>query len=144
VADEHPQIVAEATRLRLVLVTYERKLLEVECDEVTLPGKLGYFGVLPGHAAMISLLKIGELMYRQGKVEHYLGIGRGFCEVVDDLVTVMVRVAELPQEIDVAAAQRELAEAEALLPTAAHDELDQALARVDAAVTRIQVAGRLR
>ena len=143
-ADEHARIVAEATRLRLVLVTYERKLLEVECDEVTLPGKLGYFGVLPGHAAMVSLLKIGELMYRLGKVEHFLGIGRGFCEVVDDLVTVMVRTAELPQEIDVAAAQRELAEAEALLPTAAYDELDQALARVDAAVTRIQVARRPR
>ena len=34
-------------RLQLVLVTYEKKVLEVECDEVTLPGKKGYFGVLP-------------------------------------------------------------------------------------------------
>ena len=143
-AEGHAQVVAEAARLRLVLVTYQKKLLEVECDEVTLPGKLGYFGVLPGHAAMIALLKIGELMYRIGKIEHYIGIGRGFCEVVDDMVTVLVRIAELPQEVDVAAAQRELAEAEALLPTAAHDELDAALARVDAAVTRIQIAGRLR
>ena len=143
-ADDHAHVVAEGARLRLVLVTYEKKVLEVECDEVTLPGKLGYFGVLPGHAALIASLKVGELMYRLGKIEHYLALSWGFCEVSDDVVTVMAEFAELPAEIDVAAAERELAAAEALLPTAAHDDLAAALARVDAAVTRIQVARRPR
>ena len=135
---------ATAARLRLVLVTYEKKVLEVECDEVTLPGQLGYFGVLPGHVPMIALLKVGELMYRLGKIEHFLALSWGFCEVADDVVTVMAEFAETPAEIDVAAAEREAAEAEALLPTAAHDELDAAMARLDAAVTRIQVAQRPR
>ena len=135
---------ATAARLRLVLVTYEKKVLEVECDEVTLPGQLGYFGVLPGHVPMIALLKVGELMYRIGKIEHFLALSWGFCEVADDVVTVMAEFAETPAEIDVAAAQREQAEAEALLPTAAYDELDAAMARLDAAVTRIQVAQRPR
>ena len=135
---------ATAARLRLVLVTYEKKVLEVECDEVTLPGQLGYFGVLPGHVPMIALLKVGELMYRLGKIEHFLALSWGFCEVADDVVTVMAEFAETPAEIDLAAAQREQAEAEALLPTAAHDELDAAMARLDAAVTRIQVAQRPR
>ena len=135
---------ATAARLRLVLVTYEKKVLEVECDEVTLPGQLGYFGVLPGHVPMIALLKVGELMYRIGKIEHFLALSWGFCEVADDVVTVMAEFAEAPAEIDVAAAQREAAEAEALLPTAAHDELAAAMARLDAAVTRIQVAQRPR
>ena len=141
---EQAHVVAEGARLRVVLVTYEKKVLEVECEEVTLPGKLGYFGVLPGHAAMIATLKVGELMYRVGKIEHYLALSWGFCEVADDVVTVMAEFAELPQDIDVAAAEREQAAAEALLPTAAHDELDAALARLDAAVTRIQVARRPR
>ena len=135
---------ATAARLRLVLVTYEKKVLEVECDEVTLPGQLGYFGVLPGHVPMIALLKVGELMYRLGKIEHFLALSWGFCEVADDVVTVMAEFAETPAEIDVAAAEREAAEAEALLPMAAHDELDAAMARLDAAVTRIQVAQRPR
>jgi F-type H+-transporting ATPase subunit epsilon len=135
---------AAAARLRLVLVTYEKKVLEVECDEVTLPGQKGYFGVLPGHVPMIALLRVGELMYRVGKIEHFLALSWGFCEVADDVVTVMAEFAEAPAEIDVAAAQREQAEAEALLPTAAHDELDAAMARLDAAVTRIQVAQRRR
>lgn len=132
----------EGGRLRLVLVTYEKKVLEVECEEVTLPGQLGYFGVLPGHVPMIALLKVGELMYRVGKIEHFLALSWGFCEVADDVVTVMAEFAETPAEIDVAAAEREAAEAEALLPTAAHDELDAAMARLDAAVTRIAVAQR--
>ena len=67
----------EGGRLRLVLVTYEKKVLEVECDEVTLPGQLGYFGVLPGHVPMIALLKVGELMYRIGKIEHFLCVDGG-------------------------------------------------------------------
>jgi F-type H+-transporting ATPase subunit epsilon len=135
---------AAASRLRLVLVTIEKKVLEVECDEVTLPGKLGYFGVLPGHVPMIAMLRVGELMYRLGKVEHYLALSWGFCEVADDVVTVMAEFAELPGEIDVAAAEREAAAAQALLPVSAHGDLEQAMARLDAAVTRIAVARRPR
>jgi F-type H+-transporting ATPase subunit epsilon len=141
VAEETAAVLGQ---LRLVLVTYEKKVLEVECDEVSLPGKLGYFGVLPGHAPLIATLKVGELMYRVGKIEHYLALSWGFCEVADDVVTVMAEFAELPEEIDVAAAEKEQAAAEALLPTAAHDELTAAMARLDAAVTRIQVARRPR
>lgn len=133
---------AVAGRLKLVLVTYERKVLEVECDEVSLPGQKGYFGVLPGHVPLIAMLRVGELMYRQGKVEHYLALSWGFCEVADDVVTVMAEFAEAPAEIDVAAAEREREEAEALLPVSAHGDLDQAMARLDAAVTRIAVARR--
>ena len=135
---------AAAGRLDLVLVTYEKKVLEVECDEVTLPGQKGYFGVLPGHVPLIAMLRVGELMYRQGKIEHYLALSWGFCEVADDVVTVMAEFAETPAEIDVPAAEREAAEAQALLPVSAHGDLDQAMARLDAAVTRISVARRAR
>ena len=131
-------------KLQLLLVTYEKKVLEVECDEVTLPGKKGYFGVLPGHVAMIASLKVGELMYRIGKIEHYLALSGGFCEVVDDVVTVMAEFAQLPSEIDVAAAEREQAEAEAVLGSVSDEALAQALAKLETAVTRIQVASRAR
>ncbi|HVR30470.1 MAG TPA: hypothetical protein VMS86_13165 [Thermoanaerobaculia bacterium] len=71
-ASERPAPPAEG-KLRLVLVIYEKKVLEVECDEVTLPGKLGYFGVLPGHVPLIAILEVGELMYRIGSAS---GISR--------------------------------------------------------------------
>jgi F-type H+-transporting ATPase subunit epsilon len=138
------QVASVVGRLKLVLVTYEKKVLEVECDEVTLPGKKGYFGVLPGHVAMIASLKVGELMYRIGKVEHYLAVSEGFCEVADDLVTVMAEFAQLPHEIDVAAAERDQAEAEAVLGSVSDEALAQTLARIETAAARIQVASRAR
>ncbi len=139
---EHTAEQAVLGRLRLVLVTYEKKVLEVECDEVTMPGRKGYFGVLPGHVSMIASLKVGELMYRIGKLEHYLALSGGFCEVVDEVVTVMAEFAQLPHEIDVAAAHREQAEAEAVLGSVSDEALAQALVKLETAVTRIQVASR--
>lgn len=131
-----------AEKLRLVLVTHDEKVLETECDEVVVPGKEGYLGVLPGHIPLITTLQVGELMYRIGKIEHYMALSWGFCEVVDDVVTVLAEFAETPEAIDVEAAREEAAEAEALLGQTAHAELDKALARLETAVTRIQVAGR--
>src|SRR4029450_5570659 len=132
------QVASVVGRLELVLVTYEKKVLEVECDEVTLPGKKGYFGVLPGHVAMIASLKVGELMYRIGKVEHFLAVSEGFCEVADDLVTVMAEFAQLPHEIDVAAAERDQAEAEAVLGSVSDEALAQTLGRIETAAARTQ------
>jgi F-type H+-transporting ATPase subunit epsilon len=74
-----------------------------------------------------------------------LALCGGFCEVVDDLVTVMAGSAQLPSEIDVAAAQREPAEAEAVLGSVSDEaRAAQALAKLETAVTRIQVASRAR
>lgn len=129
-------------KLKLVLVTHDEKVLETECDEVLLPGKLGYFGVLPGHVPLISTLKVGELMYRVGKIEKYMALSWGFCEVADDVVTVLAEFAETPEAIDVEAARKEAEEAEALLGQTSHDELDEAMARLETAVTRIRVSGR--
>ena len=130
--------------LALHIVTPDRAVTHEQVDEVEIPGVDGYFGVLPGHAAMIAALKVGEVMYRIGKVEHYLVLSGGLCEVADDVVTVMAEFAQLPHEIDVAAAEREQAEAEAMLPGARDEELKVALAQIETAVTRIQVAARPR
>ena len=58
--------------------------------------------------------------------------------MVDDVVTVMAEFAQLPSEIDVAAAEREQAEAEAVLGSVSDEALAQALAKLETAVTRIQ------
>ena len=130
-------------KLNLAVVTHEARVVDVECDEVSLRGRFGYFGVLPGHIPMLSTLEVGELMYRVGAVEHYRVLSRGFCEVADDVVTVMADFAETPEEIDVDAAQSDAEEAADLLGRVTGDDLRQALARVEAATVRIQVASRL-
>jgi len=76
------------TSLTLEIVTPDRALVAEQVDEVEVPGSEGYFGVLPGHAPLLSSLHVGELWYRKGQEKHYLAIAFGFVEVLPDKVTV--------------------------------------------------------
>ena len=131
-------------KLHLILVAHDRQLLDVECDEVQVPGSEGAIGILPGHTPLIATLKVGEVMYRQGKIEHFLALSEGFVEVADDVVTVLTDSAELPEEIDVEAARREAREAEEELMAATDADWVQAQTRLEKAAARINVAERVR
>ncbi len=100
------------TKLTLVLVTRDRKILEAEVDEVELPATDGEIGILPGHTPLLALLKIGEMRYRRGSDVQRLVITWGFVEVLPDRVIVLAERGILPSEIDMAAAEAERAEAE--------------------------------
>ena len=130
-------------RLHLVVVAHDRRLLDVECDEVQVPGSEGTIGILPGHTLLIATLRVGEVMYRQGKIEHYVALSEGFVEVAGDVVTVLTESAELPQEIDVEAVRREVAEAERELMGAEDLEWMKAQARLEKAASRLNVAQRV-
>jgi F-type H+-transporting ATPase subunit epsilon len=100
------------TKLTLVVVTRDRKILESEVDEVELPATDGEIGILPGHTPLLALLKIGQMRYRRGSDVQRLVISWGFAEVLPDRVIVLAERGILPGEIDVAAAEAERAEAE--------------------------------
>jgi F-type H+-transporting ATPase subunit epsilon len=128
-------------RLQLELVTPERQLLSEQVDEVRLPGLLGELGVLPGHTPLLTSLGTGPLTYIDGSEQRRLAVQGGFAEVLPDRVTVLARVAETPNQIDVAAARSALTEAEAALPTAQADQIDELSDAVRLATTRIEVGG---
>jgi F-type H+-transporting ATPase subunit epsilon len=130
-----------ADRLLLELVTPERRVLSEEVVEVRIPGILGELGVLPGHTPLLTALGTGPLAYTQAGVEHRLAVQGGFAEVLPDRVTVLARVAELPGEIDLDAARRQLAEAELRLPKAAAEDIDEVSDALRLAVTRLDVGG---
>ena len=88
--------------LRLDVVTPERVLVSEAVDEVVLPGSMGSFGVLPGHAPLLTDLDIGPLQYRRGQERRTLAVAGGFVEVLPDRVTVLAEVAEAPEDIDMA------------------------------------------
>src|SRR5437667_2280854 len=89
-----------ADQLTLEVATPSRFVIGEQVDEVVVPGIEGYFGVLPGHAPLLSTLGIGELTYRSGRDEHYLAVAGGFAEVRNDKVIVLADSAERPEEID--------------------------------------------
>src|SRR5438094_9514285 len=94
-----------ADRITLEVATPSRLVIGEQVDEAVVPGIEGYFGVLPGHAAFLTTLGIGELTYRIGRDEHYLAVAGGFAEVRNDKVIVLADGAERPEEIDRARAE---------------------------------------
>src|SRR2546423_906233 len=110
------------TKINLTVVTRERKIVDVEVDEVILPASDGEIGILPGHTPLLALLKIGIMRYRAGANAQRLILSWGFAEVLPDRVIVMAETARLPSEIDLALAQAEMAEAEReLMYLSSHD-----------------------
>jgi F-type H+-transporting ATPase subunit epsilon len=138
------------TKLTLEIVTPDRALLRDEVDEVVVPGSEGEFGVLPGHTPLLSMLKIGELWYRQGPERHYLAIAFGFVEVLPDRVTVLAQVGERAQEIDVQRAERAKQRAEQRLAQAQPHltqidfDIERARIALMKSLLRLQVASRAR
>ena len=133
-----------ADRLRLEVATPTRLVVSGDADEVVVPGSEGSFGVLPGHAPLLSLVGTGEVMYRSGRDEHYLAVSGGFAEVGPTHVTILAESAERPEEIDVARARVAGERAEQRLRAAATEEtdVDRALASFARARARLQTAGR--
>jgi F-type H+-transporting ATPase subunit epsilon len=109
-------------RLHLTVVTRERKILDVQVDEVVLPGAEGEIGVLPGHTPLLATLRVGVLRYRIGAAVNRLVISWGFAEVLPDRVIVLAERGVLPEEIDRAQAEQERIQAEKeLADLSSHD-----------------------
>jgi F-type H+-transporting ATPase subunit epsilon len=136
------------TKLTLEIVTPDRSLVTEQVDEVELPGSQGYFGVLPGHAPLLSTLQVGELWYRVGQDTRYLAVAFGFVEVLPDRVTVLAQIAERAEEIDIARAEaaKRRAEERVARPMSPQAQMDFERARVALmkSLIRLQVATRAR
>jgi F-type H+-transporting ATPase subunit epsilon len=83
-----------ADRLRLRVYSPERELVDRDVREVTAPGAYGEIGVLPDHAALVTLLEPGVLSYKENGSVVRLRIGGGFAEVRDNVMTVLADSGE--------------------------------------------------
>jgi F-type H+-transporting ATPase subunit epsilon len=115
----------------LQLVSPERMLVEEEVDEVQVPGRNGYMGILPGHAPLLSeLMPGGVLTYRvRGGSQRVLAIYGGFVEVLPDKVRVLADAAERKEEINLEQARTQLSKVD----PGDLDAMARAQAKVDAA-----------
>ena len=78
--------------ITLHIVSPEGTLVKTTVSAVTLPGTLGPFEVLKDHAALISSLEKGEIVYVAEGAEHRVPIASGFVEVRNNQVDVCVEV----------------------------------------------------
>ena len=126
--------------IHLTIVTPERKVADRQVDQVILPGTEGYLGVLPGHAPLLTALKVGEISYRQASRWHYVAVAWGFVEVLGDCVSVLADIAERAEDIDLERAKQARARAEESLKEGTDQDWDRARASLEKAIARIQVA----
>ncbi len=127
--------------IRLTVVTRERKIVEVDVDEIELPAFDGEIGILPGHTPLLTTLRIGRMRYRTGSTINRLVLSWGFAEVLPDRVIVLAERGVLPAEIDYAAADAERIAAEKELAyLSSHDpEFAIVEARLEESVAMINV-----
>src|SRR5208337_4757837 len=104
-----------AETLELEIVTPERLVVHEMVEEVQIPGRSGYLGVLPGHAPLITELGVGEITFRSGGVTTRLAVAWGFAEVLSNKVTILVDKQKTAYEIDVGRAQQAKQRAEEIL-----------------------------
>ena len=101
------------------LVMPEREVLATEADMVVVPGSEGDFGVLHGHAPLISTVRPGVLeVIQDNKVEKRFIVVGGFAEVTPERCTVLADEATPFEEVTAGqlaererAAERELMDA---------------------------------
>jgi F-type H+-transporting ATPase subunit epsilon len=129
-----------ADRLHLEIVTPSRRVVEVEVDEVRLPGALGEMGVLPGHIPLLTSLAAGPLTYFEGSAVTRYAVQGGFAEVLPDRVTILATVAKTADDIDLVEAKNNLEQAQGKLKDATADELDELTTAVRLAETEIEIA----
>jgi F-type H+-transporting ATPase subunit epsilon len=81
--------------LHFELVTPEKLIRSEEVYMVTVPGAEGDFGVLEGHAPVMSTIRDGELLVfrTQGSQPDAVAIRGGFAEVSDRGLTVLAEQA---------------------------------------------------
>ena len=132
------------THIDLHVMTPDRGIIRDRVDEVEIPGSEGYFGVLPGHRPMLASLSTGEMWYRKGEEKFYLAIALGFAEVLPDRVTILARLAERAEDIDVNRAEAARRRAEERL-TRPQSDIDYERARLalTKSLMRLQVSARL-
>jgi F-type H+-transporting ATPase subunit epsilon len=128
--------------LQLNIVSPDRLVVRDSVSAVTMPGKNGYLGVLPGHAPLLTELAPGEVAYTREGAKHYLCVNWGFAEVLPNRVILLVQSAERAEEIDVDRAQRAKQRAEERLKRFLDPEIDMERARkaLVRAMARLEVA----
>jgi F-type H+-transporting ATPase subunit epsilon len=131
-----------ADELMLEIVTPEKMAFTGKIEEVTIPGSEGEFGVLRGHAALLSSIDVGELNFTKDGKKTFYAVNTGYTEVTTGKVTVLVETAERADLIDKERAKKARETAEAKLSKIAKEDVEYEMIRaaLTRAITRISTA----
>ena len=104
----------ERGQIKLEIVTPAKLLFSDSADMVVVPGGEGDFGVLAGHAPMLSQVRAGTIdIYDGDKISTQIFVEGGIAEVTAERCTVLAEEAVMVADIDKSAAEERLLKARA-------------------------------
>lgn len=131
--------------MRLEIITGERVLFQGDVESVVAPGSEGELGVLPHHAAVMTMLQPGELFYTIDGAATSFALTGGFMEIRGDHVVVLADAAERVDEIDEARAEEAVRRARERIAARVSDvDLERAVQSLRRAQIRVQTVQRRR
>lgn len=127
--------------MQFQLITPERTFFSGQAQGVTIPGTEGYFGVLDGHAPIISTLRPGvvTVTMSDGKQQKVAVLG-GVAEATADRCSVLAEVAKSFDGMTRDQAAQHLQTAQKAFKDAIHEEARQQ-AEVQLQLAEIMVSG---
>ena len=99
--------------IKVDVVSAEESIFSGDAELVSLPGKSGELGILPGHVPLITLIRPGFVrIHLPGKQEvEQVFVAGGALEVQPNLVTVLADTAVRSKDLDEAKAAKALEDA---------------------------------
>ena len=123
------------------LVTPARLLTSEEAEMVVVPGGDGDFGILPGHAPLLSTVRPGVLdIYENDAIRDQVFVAGGFAEVADGCLTVLAEEAMAVADIDRGAAEARLETARQAVDDTAEEGADRRAAEEEVAAAEAMLA----
>ena len=129
----------------LEIVTLKKTVFSDDVECVTVPGGLGYLGVLAGHAPLLTNVEIGVITIKSdGASEQKMAVGEGFLVVTPKTTSLLVDTAEKSEEIDVERARASMERARERLASSESDiDVLRAETALKRAIARLKLAGAL-
>jgi|TARA_B100000315_G_scaffold191909_1_gene182273 F-type H+-transporting ATPase subunit epsilon len=111
-----------ADRFQFELVAPEKLVFSDDIEFVVVPGAEGDFGVLPGHALLLSTVRPGIIeIFENDKAKERFFVAGGFAEVTPERCTVLSTESVNLDDVDEGAARQRLDGAERDLNDATSD-----------------------
>lgn len=134
-----------AKTIHVDIVSAEGEIYSGAAEMVFVPAQEGELGIAPRHAALLTLLKAGEVRVKTAEGEQSVFVGGGALEVQPYRVTVLADTAIRAKDIDEAAALAAKQRAEEAL-AGKIDKIEQAeaLAELARAAAQLKLLEKLR
>lgn len=128
-----------ANSIRVDIVSAEGEIFSGEASMVFVPAIMGEMGIAPNHAPLLTTLRPGEVRVQTADgEEQFFFLTGGALEIQPYMVTVLADTALRAKDLDEAAAMEAKKRAEELLSTQAED-IDVAAAQSELAIIAAQL-----